>query len=600
MSANPVVALRRLEISILADNPRAAGASVEPAFGPLDFRLTCGNGTWRADLRLRRSSDRALLSEAIATGSLACVVGDADEVAALQPSSPAANACLIRLDLKNSTIRVSTSLTGLPPLFVFRNGLELTLSSPFLPESARGALAPDFDGVADTLRWGHPLDGRTLFANVRIARSHSTVLVAADGTIEVGSSAPWPGLQDLAFLSREEIIRAQITAFAEAAGRIRTDNAFMSLSGGLDSRTSLVALLSHGHPLPCVTMAGSPQSLDVRLAKAFCDAYGLEHRAVLLGEEFYRRCPELLVRSAELTGGVSCLSQTVDLFLYESMPASFTTRISGNLGNQVGRGGVESLSAYQPNPDIFSGAIRERLLARPLAPWFIPRITSENYGETIFGQEVHYWSIANYVAGSSSAYQLTPYADFRLMQLARAAFARDRELLHPTWKKLRARDLRHRFAGTPRSRSFQRQFLIQHDRKARHVPLNWGWRAGGGWSVGWGMTAMASAADAALTKLNSRSRLLGPTASWLSAKLDHRSALVDWRRVIRTRLRELALDTFTTRQVRQSGLFDPPTLDRVLSQHFSGNVDHQFTVSRALEIGLGLSVRQSSPGNRPR
>src|SRR4029077_20337538 len=163
-----------------------------------------------------------------------------------------------------------------------------------------------------------------------------------------------------------------------------------------------------------------------------------------LSDEFYRRSPQLLLRSADLTGGVSCLSQTADLFLYESMPASFTARISGNLGNQVGRGGVESLSAYQPSPEVFSPEVRERLAARQLSPCFIPRLADEeDYGRTLFGQEVPYWSIANYVVGSSHAYQLTPYADRHLMNLSRAAFTRDTELQHPTWKVLRARDLRH-------------------------------------------------------------------------------------------------------------------------------------------------------------
>ena len=402
------------------------------------------------------------------------------------------------------------------------------------------------DGVADTLRWGHPLDGRTLFANVRLVSANSTVTVSAASAVAI-APREWSNLQEFSSLTPAEIVREQVAAFAQAAGRLQTVNAFMSLSGGLDSRTSLVALLSHGHRLPCVTMAGSPDSLDVRLAKAFCEAHGLNHDTVLLGGEFYRRSPELLIRSAHLTGGVSCLSQTADLFLYESMPASFTARISGNLGNQVGRGGVESLSAYQPSPEVFSPEVRERLAARPLSPWFIPRLAGEDYGRTLFGQEVPYWSIANYVVGSSRAYQLTPYADRHLMNLSRAAFTRDTELQHPTWKVLRARDLRHRLAGTPRALSFQRQFLVQNDLQARRIPLNWGWRARGRPVSRMELTAMASAADAGFIKLGGKSKLVRPAARWFSSKLGHRSALVDWPFVIRTHLRELAMDTFASR-----------------------------------------------------
>src|SRR4029077_3776415 len=102
------------------------------------------------------------------------------------------------------------------------------------------------DGVADTLRWGHPLDGRTLFANVQFVNSNSTVTVSPEGAVAI-APGEWSNLQEFSSLTRAEILREQVTAFGQAAGRLQTDNAFMSLSGGLDSRTSLVALLSHGH-----------------------------------------------------------------------------------------------------------------------------------------------------------------------------------------------------------------------------------------------------------------------------------------------------------------------------------------------------------------
>jgi asparagine synthetase B (glutamine-hydrolysing) len=584
----PIVPVRRLEISVHSAAPGVSGPSIKAHGDPLNVALQCASGTWRVDVSLCASSAQPLVAQAVEAGSVVCVVGDADEVRG-HPSSTYANATTIVLDLKNSTVRLATSLTGLPPVFVFRRDSRVSISCPFLPEAARGSLEADLDGVADTLRWGHPLDGRTLFANLQVVSSNSTATVGSDGAVCMAPGEPWPSLEEFSSLTRAEIVRAQVAAFAEAAGRIRPDNAFMSLSGGLDSRTSLVALLSHGHRPPCATMAGSPDNLDVCLAKAFCEAYGLPHHTVLFGAEFYRRAPELLMRSADLTGGVSCLSQIADLFLYESMPTSFTARVSGNLGNQVGRGGVESLSAYQPSTEVFSREVRARLLSRPVSPWFIPRLGGDDYGKALFGQEVHFWSVANYVAGSSHAAQLTPYADRRLMHLSRAAFARDSELRHPTWKLLRARDLRHRLAGTPKELSFQRQFLAQRDRQASHIPVNWGWRAAGGRSLGWSMTAMASAADAGLIKLGNKSKLLRPAARWASSLLGHRSALADWPRIIRTHLRELALDTFSSQRVRQAGIFDPAALDKMLNEHFSGIRDHQYTVSCSLEIALGIS-----------
>jgi hypothetical protein len=104
---------------------------------------------------------------------------------------------------------------------------------------------------------------------------------------------------------------------------------------------------------------------------------------------------------------------------------------------------------------------------------------------------------------------------------------------------------------------------------------------------------MASAADAGFIKLAGKSKLLRPAARWFSSKLGHRSALVDWPFVIRTHLRELAMDTFASQRARQAGIFDPSALDKMLREHFSGSADHHSTVSRSLEIALGITVRNS-------
>ena len=327
--------------------------------------------------------------------------------------------------------------------------------------------------------------------------------------------------------------------------------------------------------------------------EAVCKACGLEHHTVLLDASFVSRVPELVIKTATLAGGISCLSQTADLFLYEQLASRFNTRISGNLGNQVGRGGVESLSAYRPDPAVFSAGVRECLGVRPLSPWFIERL-AHDYGAVLFGQEVHFWSIANYVVGSARALQLTPYADRHLLYLSRAAFTRDPQLQSPTWKALRARDLRHRLRGTERALSFQREFLARHGMMTERVPLNWGWRAAAGWSPKWRARAIASAADATMSKFSSKPGIAQPLARWLGSKLGHRSALVDWPTLVRGRLREVARDTFSSTIVRQSGIFDSANLERMLDAHFGGGADHHATVSRCLEIALGVLCRSTA------
>jgi hypothetical protein len=590
------IAINRIEFTARARDLKRPDINIGSDSDPLRLEVTSASGKWRAEIGLRQAADKSPLLDALSVGEVLCVIGDSGELTA-STSLPYANAVLVRLDPSNSTARIVTSLTGLPPVYIFQDHGLVNISSPFVPQATRGTLRPDMDGIADMLRWGHPIDGRTLFADLRSAPSYSTVTVSRDGEVVTESNDPWPSIQHLSSLTSEELVHEQLEAFRLAAGRIRVANAFISLSGGLDSRASLVGLLSHGHVVPCVTIAGSQKNLDVRLARAFCQAHGLQHHVILLDGAFRARLADLLLESAALTGGISCLSQTVDLFLYENLPRSMTTRISGNLGNQVGRGGVESLSVYHPRAEVFSFPVRERLHAQSMIPWFIPRLAGKRYGEVLFGQEVPYWSIPNYVVGSSRALQLTPYADRRLMDLARAAFARDPGLRHPRWETLRRRDLRHRLAGSRKMISFQRRFLAKYDSAGAGVPLNWGWRAAGGWSTAGCLAAIGTATDAGATKLSRSVPVLRPAARWVSARLDHRSAFADWPQLLKSHLRELTMDTLSSQIVRNAAIFETVTLNRVLADHFSNAADHHYTVARALELALGMSGRSA---NSPR
>ncbi|HEV2268349.1 MAG TPA: asparagine synthase-related protein [Steroidobacteraceae bacterium] len=523
-----------------------------------------------------------------------CVIGDFAEVSSGESAAPWVNSTVVRVDLERSLVTIFTSLTGLPPVFSFRERDRSHYSCPFIPSVACGALAPDLDGIADTLRWGHPLDGRTLFADLSLIPSASTIVVTKSGEISDTSNTESLDAGDFDSLTLGELIEEQLLAFDKSAARFRPDHAFLSLSGGLDSRTALVGLIKHERRVPCVTMTGAEENLDSRLARAFCRTHGLEHHAVILGDEFLRRLPDLALESAGLTGGISCLSQSADLYLYAALGRTFAARISGNLGNQVGRGGVEGLGAYDPVPDVFCPEVRERLASRPKAPWFMARLDKKDYGEMLFCQEAQFTSVANYVVGSSRAVQLTPYADRRLLQLSRAAFAHNRELSPPTARTLRTRDLRHRFAGTPKSTSFQRRFLIEYDARGRNIPLNWGWYASGGWSLKQVLASATSAADAAVIKLSRSPTAVGVVAKWIAPKLRHRSDMVYWPPVLKRELRALALDSLNSQTIRHMGIFDDKSLNVILQQHFETDTNHHYTVFRCLEICLGLLARASS------
>jgi hypothetical protein len=568
--------------------------AAEPAETAVDsaIRFSDRSQRLRVQLELRDPAHRHALNAAVAAGIVQLVVGDYTEPGVNDPAKVCSNAALIDIDLFAGTVRAVSSVPGLPPIFYCESAGVVSLSCPFLPRAAQRSRSLDFEGVADTLRWGHPIDGRTLYANVRVVPAEATASLSIENELRISSSTRPCVSDSLLQLSPAEILEGQIEALIAAARRLPTEKAFISLSGGLDSRVALMSLLNQQRAAPCVTIAGTAATLDARLARCFCEAQGLDLQLVELGHDYLKRLPDLALRTAALTGGLSALSQTVDFYLYQQVAGQPQARISGNLGNQVGRGGVESLSVSLPHLEVLSPQLRTLLERRPAAPWFIPRMANKQFVKVLFSQEVHYWSIANYVVSSAFAAQLSPYADSTLVEFGKAMLLMDPVFDDVSWEILRMRDVRHRLRGQPADQSFQRAFLVRYDPAGRRVPINWGWLAAGGWSPKWRLATMASVADAAILKLARKFQGVAPPLRWVSAHvLGRPSALVAWPEVLRSELRDLTHDVLLSAAVLESGLVDAAALRRVLAEHFERRADHHSTIFALLEIGLGLHVR---------
>ena len=188
-----MVAIQSIEISVHS-GLQGGGVPYNPGPTATDAVVTSALGGWHAAVRLLRASDRELLAREVATGIVLLTLGDAGEVAA--GSAPFVNATVMHIDLRAGTITVSNSLTGLPPVFLFRQNERVSLSSPFIPQAASGSLMPDMDGVADTLRWGHPIDGRTLFADLQVVLANATVTAHSNGSVTATPPAAWPDVTE--------------------------------------------------------------------------------------------------------------------------------------------------------------------------------------------------------------------------------------------------------------------------------------------------------------------------------------------------------------------------------------------------------------------
>lgn len=541
----------------------------------------------------RSAADAESVRRQVAAGRLRLLVGDESEFEAFDPAQPYANLLQFEIDIERRQLTVGGSLVGLPPVFLWRSAQAVTLTSPFPPQHsfdvAHGAV--DLEAAADILRWGHPIDGRTLAGDLRLAPANSLVTLGERPEFIVTPlAAP---ARTASNASVEDLIKQQIDAFMASAERLQTAAACVSLSGGLDSRATAIGLLRLGRKVPCVTLAAQPDALDARLARALCDAYGTEHIVVTTGDTFRRGLADRVVRASQLTMGVAALQQSIDLYLYEQLGGRFTRRVSGNLGNQVGRGGVESLTVAQPAPEMLSAEGTRVLATRAKQPWFIDRMNSAGFGKVLFEQEVNFWSTANYVAGSQYAVQQMVYADRRLLALACELYARLPELQSIDRETLRRRDLRHRFAGAPIQHSFQRRFMAEHDQPGRNIAINWGWLARGGWSPSWLLEASRTALDLGLNVIAGKSGALRPVTRLVPRSLRRPFALVSWPTLLRNDLRDLTYDATGSQAARDSGLFDAAGLRTVLDDHFSGRRDQHKSVAAALELSLGaMSLRK--------
>ena len=590
-SSRCAIAVKRFSAASFASGPtHPAGHAANPSLTQA-LRLVDPSGYFEIIIEPLDVHDLPTLEVDARHGEMRLVIGDESQLETFNLFESHANLVQLEIDLHVPRVRVSSSMIGLPPVFILKSARGTAIAAPFRPDCAHGlALGPiDVEAAADVLRWGHPIANRTLAANLRLAPVNSIVELGQAGLLE---AKPLPSAESDFEIGADStaIIELQIAAFIRAAARFNLSRAFLTLSGGLDSRAVAVATLAAGRAVPCITLAQNGRSLDARLAAAFCQAHDLEHRLIVIGQEFRRGLPERVLRSAELTLGVSAISQTVDLYLYEQMGAHFRRRISGNLGNQVGRGGVEGTKSIAHANGILSPELQRALSTRPLEPWFVRRMQSNGFARTLFTQEVTYWSIANYVLSSSHAVQLTPYADRHLIRLSAQLFASLADFRAPTTQSIRQRDLRHRLFGPPFDKSFQRQFLLEFDLRGARVALNWGWLARGGWSPKWLLTALPTVASAALSKVApsfERARRVMPPFE-----------LADWASVLKENLRDLAYDVLSSEAVRTSGLFDNAALRCLLDRHFGDTESRYATVARALEVGLACPLIARSNTSR--
>ncbi len=513
------------------------------------------------------------------------IIGDDAEWQDSSGQKNMANAVFIEYDLIAQCVKVMSSIVGLPPVFIYKTpGIVMIASDLYMLSMVPGVrLYLDPEGVRELCSVGHPIGHRTLFKDVNMVRGGHSVTLNSEGGIAMSRS--WSLTESAPLKDWNEYTALQIEAFKDAMSSIDLSRSFLSLTAGLDTRTILAALIQMKRILPAWTMSGEILSLDARAARDLCKAYGMEHTVLVLGDDFHKNLPDYVQEASRLSGGLASLAQAHEVYFYKKVQNRAAARLSGNLGNQVGRRGAEKISLRNGDLSILSEEFIEQRVPMSDDQWL--KSAKSNDGSLDYNfllhNEVPFSSVANYSLGNHFVIQQSPYANRRLIEAAQLKPTAESSGKTSSLIQVRLKDLRHRFFGETEAYSFQVKLIKHIDGYAASYPINWGWRAKGGVSVSGLMFGGCAFVDAlASSKGLDHGMLYNGFKKVHIAGLHEYTPFRTWMRS----LRDFLHNTFSSQTIKQSGLFNERRLNIMLEEHYSSKRCHYKALVFALDLAL--------------
>ena len=505
----------------------------------------------------------------------------------------AADQCLgyavtVTINCSRGTVEALSSIVGLPPIFHVRVNGGVALSSDVRTLLQHASVRPQFDpdAVSDVFRLGYPLHGRTMFRHISMLPAGHRLTVDADCRTQLDRCWDLPEW-DFA-RTWPDIVAEQADVFRQAVRMISVQGAFLSLTAGLDTRAILAALVVDRRSIPAFTITGYYPSIDARTAQALCSHYGLQHTSVVLGGDFLRDLPDYVLDASRLSGGICALAQAHEVYSYRRVAHLGSRRLSGSLGNQVGRCGTEGNTLRGADLSILAPEFGLKKLSRVPSHWLPHAVRAgDSLLAVLLQQEAPFASVANYCIGQSFAVQLSPYAKRALISRVTCAFrpsGRGRYSLFDA----KIRDLRHRFIGPRRGRSFQCLVVADVGGYVSKKAINWGWGVHGLPRPSSLLLGSAGLLDAVAHS----SLPIAAVAMHLTRRLGI-SGIQEFappRRWLDLLLDDFAQDLFHSARTRESGVFDHRQLLKLLEEHRGGKRRHYATLMAALDLAAAIAV----------
>lgn len=487
---------------------------------------------------------------------------------------------------KEGGMEISSSLMGLPPVYVYRDS-RCTVISNNIESIAKlpcCSLHFDMQSVIELAEIGHPINHRSLFKEIELVPAGSVVSII-DTTVEIKKDI-WRPTEVDQFQSIEQYLEEMVATMQAAIGRMDVSRSFLSLTAGLDTRAIIAALSIEDKLIPSLTISGRFPTIDAIRASQLSNAYGISHKMVVVDDAMNTKLPEYSITASRISGGLHSLEQATEVHMYDIAGSDFKARLCGILGNQVGRSGTEGTGtrgAPTTCLDLNSGSY---LNSCKQEHWFFKanpekELLSPGF---IIPRENLFSILGNYSVGHEFATQQTPYADRTLInnKYREPPLSRD----NPTSiKGIKLRDLKHRFIGQSSKKSFQCRIVQQAGGFSAECPINWGWKVNGSFSPGGLLYGVRALSDIVIgSKLD---RIPGATKLLSAAGIKGFSSFHTRQGLYSHNMQNFIKDLLHKQTVRDSGLFKKQRLEQLCANSLTDDSSYAEIV---LALDLALAV----------
>ena len=243
---------------------------------------------------------------------------------------------IVILDRERKECSIIVDRYGVYSLFYSKNRDHIILSDAIGEIIARmPEIQLNRESIIEYLAFGFKLGNKTHIVDVH--EFEASTIHRIDEALDISEQIYWELLGELVEnrIPREDfrkVFNAHVMTATSLARRIS-----LPLSGGLDTRTIISALIGKKDNIHCYTH-GVRDAEDVKIAQKICNHFNISHSVYELDEEWIKTIPTTVERNAEMFNGLgTSLSAMHVKRSYEIEDKKGELLISGNMGNEIWR-----------------------------------------------------------------------------------------------------------------------------------------------------------------------------------------------------------------------------------------------------------------------